>query len=86
MIGAEHQNAVRRVDQRHPGREQRRKHHDRPDGEPVRRLRRRDAQQRNLGRGVEAEAEQKSQRKHLPALGDNAKQRTEEPRQQPAIV
>ena len=41
---------------------------------------------RDFGRCVEAQAEQEPDRKHVPALGDEAEQRTEETREESAIV
>ena len=85
-IGAQHQHAVRRVDQGHSGSEQGRKHHDRRERSTVGRLHRRNAEQRDFGRGVEPQAEQEPDREHVPAFGYEAEQRTEKARQEPAIV
>ena len=71
-IGAEHQDAVGRVDQRHAGGEQCRKGQDRPDRQALGRLRRGDGQQADLGRRVEAQTEEKPDRQHLPALVDQS--------------
>ena len=85
-IGAQHQHAVGRVDQRHAGGEQGRKHQDRRERDAVGGLRRGDAEQRDLGRGVEAEPEQEADRQHVPALGHEPEQRAKDARQESAIV
>ena len=63
----------RRVHQRHARGEKRRENHDRPDGQSLRGLRRGNAEQADLRRGVEAEAEEKADEIHLPAMIDQAK-------------
>src|SRR5262245_16295831 len=47
-------------------------------------LRCRNPEQADLGRGVEAESEQESDRIHLPGAGDDAEQRAENPGNKPA--
>ena len=53
---------------------------------PLRSLHGGNAEQGDFGRGVEAEAEQESDRKHVPASGDEAEQRTEEAGEEAATV
>ena len=52
----------------------------------VARLHRRNAEQRDFGRGVEAQAEQEADRKHVPAFGDEAEQRSENAGEEATIV
>src|SRR6185437_15897272 len=78
-IGAEHQDAVGRIDERHAGGEERREGEDRPDRQPVRGLGGGDAEEADLRRRVEAEPEQEAERIHVPALADEAEERPEDP-------
>ena len=77
-IGADHEHAVGGVDERHPGGEQRRENHDRAEGHAAGSLAGGDGEQADFGRGIEAEAEQKADREHLPASRHHAEQRPED--------
>ena len=85
-IGAEHQDPVRRIDQRHARREECREDEDEHDRDVVGAGGRRETQEGDLARGVEPESEQDPERVHVPALADEAKHRLEEPREEPAVV
>ena len=54
--------------------------------QPVRACAGGDAEQADLGRGVEAEAEQQAQRVHVPAALDQAEQRPEQAAEQAALA
>ena len=69
-VGEVHEHAVERVEQGHPGGEEDRQAEDRVDRQAPRGGGAGRRQQRDLGRGVEAEAEQKAERIHLPGGGD----------------
>src|SRR5260221_3451018 len=84
-IGAEYENAVGGVDQRHAGGEQRREDQDRPDRQPLGALGGGDAEDADLARRVEAQPEQETQRVHVPARADEAEERPEQAAEQPAL-
>src|SRR5207248_4279323 len=69
---------IRGVDQRHTRSEERRKDENRPKRQAFRCLRSRDAQHPYLGCGIETEAEQYTQRIHVPAARDHPEHRAEQ--------
>src|SRR5581483_822529 len=60
LINAHHQHAVARVNQRHSSGEQHREYHNRPDRQSLGGLGARDAEQCDLGCGVESQTEQEA--------------------------
>ena len=70
---------------RHAGGEQGRKHQDRPDRKPCEACVGRDPEEADLGRRVEAEAEQDAERIHLPASLDQPEEPAEEAAEQTAV-
>src|SRR5580693_4002907 len=85
-VGEVHERAVDRVEQRHPGREQHRQAQDRVPGQPAGRAGPGQHEERDLGRGVEAEPEQQADAVHLarPAYGTH--QLAEDPVEEAALV
>jgi len=64
------------------GSKQRREYQNHKRRHALRPLRGGNAEQTDLSCGVEAEAEQEAQRIHVPAFGNDAKQRSKQPRKQ----
>src|SRR5579875_446877 len=77
-IGAEHEDAVGGVDEAHAGGEEGREDEDRPNLEALGCSGGGNAQEADLGRRVEAEAEEKAERIHVPAPADQPEERAEE--------
>ena len=71
-VGAEHEDAVGGIDEAHAGGEENGEDEDGPDRQALRRLRGGNSEQADLGGGVEAQAEEESERIHLPAAVDGA--------------
>ena len=84
-VGVEHQRAVGRVDQRHGRGEQRREDQHGPERQAVRGLAGRQAEQRDLRRRVEAQAEQEAEQQHVPGPRDQGEQRPAQARQHAAV-
>jgi hypothetical protein len=85
-IRTEHQDAVGGVDQRHACREQDRQHEHGPERETMRRLGRRYAEQRNLGRGIESEPGEEPDWIKMPATRYESQQWPKQAREESAIV
>lgn len=81
-IGAHHQRGIGGVDQRHAGGEQGGEHQHMRERGAARGFGGGDAEQADLGRGVEAEPEQQAERIHVPRFGNEAEHRAEQARQE----
>ena len=85
-VGEVHERAVDRVEQRHAGGEQDRQAEDRVERQAAARRAAGEHEQRDLGRGVEAQAEQHAERVHVPRPADRARRAAVEARHEPARV
>ena len=83
-VGEVHERAVDRVEQRHAGGEEHRQAEDRVPRQPRAGRAGGQEEQRDLGRGVEAQAEEDAQRVHLPRLADRPREAPEEAVHEPA--
>src|ERR1700733_4964204 len=84
-VGAEHEDVVRGVDERHAGGEQDWEDEDGAEGKSARGFGGGDAEQADFGCGVKAEAEEDSERIHVPTAADEREHWPEEAGEESAI-
>src|SRR5437588_11238258 len=84
-IGAGHEGSIGGVHQRHARGKDQRQRDDRVERQVLRGGARRDGQEGDFRRGVESEPEEKTDRVHLPAPGDELEEASEYPGQQAAV-
>jgi hypothetical protein len=85
-VGSEHQDGVGGVDERHACGEEGREDEDRPERKAFGCLGSRDAEDADLGGGVEAEAEEHAQGIHVPAARDHLEHGAEEAGEQATVA